>query len=380
MFKRSFPSARQSGTKLSYRCVPLRVSGRTASGWRLRIRPTPATLRRAMTSIGVVIVSFNTLEPLRDCLASLRGCALPLRAVVVENASCDGSAALVRQCFPDVELVELAENIGFAAGTNIGIHRVMNFAFSALSSENSPTAKLKRPEGTRNSKLDYVLLLNPDTIVHPGAIEALAAFLDAHPRVGAVGPRLLNRDGTVQSAAFRFPTLAMTVLDLFPPGEALPGRLYNSWWHGRYPHERLAEAPFPIDHPLGACILTRPAVIEQIGRLDEQFFMYSEEVDWCYRLRQAGWSIWHEPNARVTHIGGAATSQFRSKMLLALYESRLRFFRKHYSHGFIRLHRAIVRAGAVHTALLAWRDYTRGGLGRDELRARLWAYGKIFQL
>jgi len=81
-----------------------------------------------------------------------------------------------------------------------------------------------------------VLLLNPDTVVHAGAIEALAAFLDAHPRVGAVGPRLLNTDGSLQPAAFRFPTLAMTLLDLFPPGQALPGRLYGSWWHGRYPH------------------------------------------------------------------------------------------------------------------------------------------------
>jgi N-acetylglucosaminyl-diphospho-decaprenol L-rhamnosyltransferase len=322
-----------------------------------------------MTSIGVVIVSFNTRELLRDCLVSLRGCGLPLRVVVIENASCDGSAALVRQCFPDVELIELAENVGFAAGTNIGIRRVLSF-------ENNPNSKLK----TQNSKLDYVLLLNPDTIIHPGAIEALAAFLDAHPRVGAVAPRLLNRDGTVQSAAFRFPTLPMTALDLFPPGEALPGRLYNSWWHGRYPHERLAEVPFPIDHPLGACILTRPTVIEQIGELDEQFFMYSEEVDWCFRLRQAGWSIWQQPSARVTHIGGAATSQFRSKMLLVLYESRLRFFRKHYSRGFIRVHRAIVRAGALRATLMAWRDYARGRLGRDELRARLWAYGKIFQL
>jgi len=225
-----------------------------------------------------------------------------------------------------------------------------------------------------------VLLLNPDTIVHAGAIETLAAFLDAHPRVGAVGSRLLNRDGTAQPAAFRFPTLAMTALDAFPPGEVLPGRLYNSWWHGRYPQEQRAETPFPIDHPLGACILTRPAVIEQVGALDEQFFMYAEEVDWCYRVRQAGWAIWQEPRARVTHVGGAATSQLRSKMLIALYQSRLRFFKKHYSRGFIRMHRLTVRAGMLRAALVAWRDYARDRLGRDELRSRLWAYGKVFQL
>jgi GT2 family glycosyltransferase len=226
---------------------------------------------------------------------------------------------------------------------------------------------------------DYILLLNPDTVVHAGAVEALAAFLGAHPRVGAVGPRLLNSDGTVQPAAFRFPTLAMAALDLFPPGEVLPGRLYNSWWHGRYPQERTAAEPFPIDHPLGACILTRPAVLGQVGLLDERFFMYAEEVDWCLRVRRAGWAIWQEPRARVTHVGGAATSQFRSRMLVALYEARLRFFRKHYAPRVVRWHTRIVRAGMLRAALLAWRDFARGRLAREELRARLWAYGLIMQ-
>jgi GT2 family glycosyltransferase len=224
-----------------------------------------------------------------------------------------------------------------------------------------------------------VLFLNPDTVVHPGAIEALVAFLEAHPRVGAVGPRLLNPDGSIQSAAFHFPTLAMTLLDLFPPGEVLPGRLYNSWWHGRYAQERDGETPFPIDHPLGACILARRAVVEQIGGMDEQFFMYSEEVDWCYRVRQAGWAIWQVPTARVTHVGGAATRQFRTRMLTALYESRLRFFRKHYRPRFFRWHVRIVLAGMLRAALLAWREYLFGRLTRDELRARLWAYSTIMQ-
>jgi len=196
-----------------------------------------------MTSIGVVIVSFNTCDLLRGCLESLRGCALPLRTIVVENGSRDASAAMVRACFPEAELVALEHNVGFAAGTNVGLGQL---GIGECRLEDHPTP-------------NYVLLLNPDTIVHAGAIEMLAAFLAAHPRVGAVGPRLLNTDGTVQAAAFRFPTLAMTLLDLFPPGEALPGRLYGSWWHGRYPHERSAEQPFPIDHPLGACILARRA-------------------------------------------------------------------------------------------------------------------------
>ncbi|GAB4190765.1 MAG: glycosyltransferase family 2 protein [Roseiflexaceae bacterium] len=309
-----------------------------------------------MTAIGIVIVSYNTCALLRDCLASLRGCALPLRTVVVDNASRDGSAAMVRAQFPEAELLALAENAGFARGTNIGIQHLLDMGPAP----------------------DYLLMLNPDTVVHPGAIETLAAFLDAHPRVGAVGPRLLNPDGSTQAAAFRFPTLMMTVLDLFPPGEALPGRLYNSWWHGRYPQER-GDAPFPIDHPLGACILTRRSVLEQVGLLDEGFFMYAEEVDWCFRVRQASWSIWQTPAARVTHVGGASTSQFRARMLVALYHSRLRFFRKHYPPATVRRHLWVIRAGMLRAVLRAWRAYAQGSLPRDTLRAQLWAFGQIMQ-
>jgi GT2 family glycosyltransferase len=225
---------------------------------------------------------------------------------------------------------------------------------------------------------DYLLLLNADTVVLPGAIEALAAFLEAHPRVGVVGPRLLNPDGTTQPAAFRFPTLLMTALDLFPPGVALPGRLYGSWWHGRYPQER-GDAPFPIDHPLGACILTRPEVLAQVGLLDEGYFMYAEEVDWCLRVRRAGWAIWQEPRARVTHVGGASTGQQRARMQVALYASRMRFFRAHYAARRAHLHAGIIRAGALRMALLTWRAYALGRLSRDELRARLLAWGKIMQ-
>lgn len=330
-----------------------------------------------MTTVGVVIVSFNTCALLRSCLESLRGCALPLRIVVVDNASHDGSAAMVRAQFPHAELLALDRNLGFAAGTNAGIQHALSAELHAKRAEGSAATTAL---SAQTSELAYVLLLNPDTAVHTGAIEALAAFLNDHPRVGAVGPRLLNPDGSIQPAAFRFPTLLMTALDLFPPGEVLPGRLYNSWWHGRYPHEQAAAAPFAIDHPLGACILVRRVVIEQVGMLDEQFFMYAEEVDWCYRIRQAGWAIWQEPRARVTHVGGAATSQFRSKMQIALYTSRLRFLRKHYARGHVRGHSWIVRAGMLRAALRDWRDYARGRLAADELRARLWTYGTICKL
>lgn len=312
-----------------------------------------------MTTIGVVIVSYNTRELLRACLLSLRNCTMPLRVIVVDNSSTDGSAALVHSEFSTIELLEPGCNLGFAKATNQALCQLLPCS------------------GPKGDVPEYILLLNPDTIVHTGAVEALVNFLEMHPRVGAVGPRLLNSDGTLQPAAFRFPTLLMSLLDLFPPGEVLPGRLYNSWWHGRYPQERTGNQPFPIDHPLGACILVRRAVLEQVGLFDEQFFMYAEEVDWCYRVRQAGWAIWQVPQAQVTHVGGAATSQFRSRMLVALYDARRRFFLKHYPAWFLTWHRRIVRAGMLRATLKAWRAYVQGSLSSDELRSRLWAYGEV---
>jgi GT2 family glycosyltransferase len=311
-------------------------------------------------AVAAIIVSYNTAPLLRDCLVSLRSCRLPLRVVVVDNGSRDGSAELVRAEFPAVELVEAGFNAGFAGGTNIGLRH--------LSGE--------RGVGRGEWAWDYLLVLNPDTVVHRGAIEAMVAFLEAHPRVGLAGPRLLNPDGSHQPGAFRFPTLLMTALDLFPPGEALPGRLYGSWWHGRYPQDG-GDEPFPIDHPLGACMLVRRATLAQAGPMDEGYFMYSEEVEWCWRIRRAGWAIWQAPAARVTHVGGAATAQFRRAMQLALWRSRVRFAAAVGPPWRLAIHRAIVRAGMFRLTLLAWRDYARRRVGRDELRARLLTYGEI---
>src|SRR5262245_41982793 len=163
-----------------------------------------------MPTIGIIIVSFNTRELLRACLASLRGCTLPCRVVVVDGASADGSAAMVRSAFPEVCLIEPGRNTGFAAGNNIGLREGLGVGSWELGDRDSDPAPIPHPPSP-----EYVLFLNPDTVVHPGAIEALVAFLETHPRVGAVGPRLLNHDGSIQSAAFRFPTLAMTLIDLF---------------------------------------------------------------------------------------------------------------------------------------------------------------------
>lgn len=309
--------------------------------------------------IGIVIVSLNTRELLRGCLESLRNCTLPVRIVVVDNGSTDGSQAIVAADFPEARLIEPTHNLGFGAANNLGVDLLLNGA-------DVPPA--------------YVLLLNPDTIVRAGAIETLARFLAAHPRVGLVGPRLLNPDHSIQSAAFRFPTLVMTALDLFPPGEVLPGRLYGSWWHGRYPQEQCANAaPFPIDHPLGACMLIRRAAWEAIGGFDRRYFMYSEEIDLCWRLRTAGWAIWQVPHAQVTHYGGAATSQFRQRMFIALYGSRFQFAAQHRGAAFQYGQRLIVAAGLLRATLRTWRAYAQGRISRDDLRAHLWAFGSVMR-
>jgi hypothetical protein len=174
----------------------------------------------------------------------------------------------------------------------------------------------------------------------------------------------------------------MSLLESFPPGEVLPGRLYGSWWHGRYPQEQQGEAtrPFSIDHPLGACMLVRGCTLAQVGLLDEGYFLYSEEIDWCWRIRRAGWAIWQVPQARVTHVGGASTGQFRQRTFIELYRSRVRFFTQHYPPSFLRAHRLITRAGMLRAVLLTWYAYRLRRIGRAELRARLWAYGEVCRL
>ncbi len=301
--------------------------------------------------IGIVVVSYNTAELLRRCLRSLAGTQTPHEIVVVDNASRDGSAALVAAEFPQVRLLALTRNLGYAGGTNAGLAQV-------------------------GADCGAILILNPDTEAAPGAVDRLAAFLAQHPRVGVVGPRLLNPDGTLQRAAFRFPTVISAAIDLFPPGEVLPGRLYDSAWHGRYAAE-LRDEPFAVDYPLGACMLVRREVIDAVGPMDEGYFMYSEEVDWCRRIVSAGWAIWQVPAAQVTHVGGAATSQTRVRMLVALWAARARYAAKYAAPWEQRLLRVLVRAAMLRLTLLAWRAYRRGSIDHNELQRRLLAYGLI---
>ncbi|MBI3978862.1 MAG: glycosyltransferase family 2 protein [Chloroflexi bacterium] len=299
-----------------------------------------------MADLTVVVVSFNTRDLLARCLDSIeRHGGWSIEAVVVDNASSDGSAAMVRARFPAVWLIANGENRGFAAATNQG---------------------LRLAEGR------YVVLLNPDTVVQPGALATLAGFLDRRPQVGVVGPQLLNADGTLQHGCFRFPTLLQTFFDFFP----LNHRLINSRLNGRYPLRERSE-PFPVDHPLGACLMTRREVVAQVGLLDEQFFIYCEEIDWCIRIRAAGWEIFCHPGARVVHLGGQSTSQRRWPMLVELHRSRRLLFQKHYPPIYRLAHRAIVGAGLLAEIVRSWIMLLRRQIPPAEYRTRLTAFRAI---
>lgn len=312
--------------------------------------------------IAIVIVSYNVCDLLRQCLSSATGAELPADVIVVDNASHDNSVAMVEREFPGVRLIANDTNRGFAAGTNQGLRAALELGAACR----APT-----PE--------YVLLLNPDAFLRPGALAAMTEFMDQHPRVGVVGARLFYPDGRSQEGAWHFPTLWMTLFDLFPPRGPLLGRLYASSLNGRYREERGSQ-PFPIDHPLGAAMLMRRAAITEVGLLDEDYWMYVEEVDWCYRCRQAGWAIWQVPQAEVVHVAGASSQQFKGRSFVALHRSRLRFFAKHFSAAYARWNRRIVAAGMLWATLTAWRDRWRKRIAAEELRSRLLAYGQVLRL
>jgi N-acetylglucosaminyl-diphospho-decaprenol L-rhamnosyltransferase len=299
--------------------------------------------------LSIVVVSYNVCDLLVKCLESVASVRLPTEVFVVDNASRDNSAAMVREKFPQVHLIENAENRGFAAANN---------------------------QAFAHTRGRYVLMLNPDTEVRAGALETLVQFMDAHAarRVGACGGRLVYGDGALQHSAFAFPSLVQILLDFFP----LNWRLTDSRLNGRYPREWYTRgSPFQIDHPLGADFLVRREVAEQVGWLDDKFFIYCEEIDWAVRIKRAGWQIWCVPQAEIVHHEAQSTRQFRDAMFVELWCARKRLFDKHYSRAFLWTARWIVRAGLWKEAHQARAAARVGGVTQDELEKRLGAYEQV---
>lgn len=280
-----------------------------------------------MSSLAVVVVSYNVRDLLRACLsATFASLALSpeLDATVhvVDNASRDGSAQMVAAEFPSVHLVASPDNLGFARGNNLAL-RQLGFGSAAAP--------------------DFALLLNPDAEPLSDAIGQMARFLAEHPHVGAAGAQLQYPDGSFQHGAFGFPGLLQLWFDLFLPR---PRRLLDSRLNGRYPRSLYdAGKPFPVDFALGAALMVRREAMAAAGLLDEGYFMYAEEVDWCWRMRRAGWPCWCVPTARVIHHGGASSSQFRSQSMRNLWESRKRLYDRFYGPVKRGMAGGIVRLG-----------------------------------
>ena len=285
----------------------------------------------SQSDLAIVVVSYNTRDLLRSCLLSVYDSGgADVQVWVVDNASSDGSPDMVRAEFPQVHLLCLDGNVGFAGANNAAL-RGLGFD-RADAAPGSPA---------------YVLFLNPDTEVKGDALSRLPEFLRATPRAGVVGTALVYPGGEFQHSAFRFPTLWQIWFDFF----LWPGRFVESPLNGRYTRAQYsAGQPFLIDHPLGAAFAMRAEVIRQIGLMDEGFFMYAEEIDWCMRVKQAGWEVYCLPSVTVVHHAGGSTRQYRREMNQALWRSRFRLFEKHYSPLFNLVARPLVRLGIRYRA------------------------------
>ncbi|MFC2029289.1 glycosyltransferase family 2 protein [Chloroflexota bacterium] len=305
----------------------------------------------------IIVVSYNTRELLAGCLESLydglNQSGLDGEVWVVDNASSDGSAAMVKSRFPGVHLVAHEENLGFAAGNNLALHKM------GFGSEVKPR---------------HVLFLNPDTRVLGGSLEALMEFLDGAPKAGAAGAGLVYGDGSFQHSAFAFPDLKQMFFDFYP----VHHRLLDSSLNGRYARRLYDEGEaFRIDHPLGAALMVRGSTLAEMGGFDERFFMYCEEIDLCRRIDAAGWETYCVPRARIVHFAGQSTDQFRDKMFVALWRSRYLLFEEYESKSFCWAARRLVHMGLGSRNRKAMAAHSRGEIGDEEFERRLRAYVEV---
>ena len=271
-----------------------------------------------MTDVSVVIVSYESRELLARCLAALAADArriATVETIVVDQASQDGTAASLEAEHPDVHLVALPENVGFGAGNNRGA-------------------------AVANGR--WLLLLNSDAFVRPGAIDELVRFAETHPATGAVGPRLLWPDGRLQRSCRRFPTVFRLATEYLYLRKLAPrSRALNGFYCGEFAHD----APRQVDWVTGACVLVRGELYERLGGFDETFFLYSEEVDLLYRASRLGAETWYDPAAEVVHVWGGTAERASALTLEEQARSHVRYLDKHVSRAAAGRARRVLLAG-----------------------------------
>lgn len=263
-----------------------------------------------MADVFVVIVSYNVKGLLRDCLQSVFASdGVGTEVVVVDNHSDDGSAQMVRDEFPQARLIVSPHNGGFAYANNLALR-----------------GYLARPASERPR---YVLLLNPDTVVPPQALAEMVRYLDERPEVGAAGPKLILPDGSLDYACRRsFPTPAVALYRMVGLSRLFP----RSRRFGRYNLTYLSpDVETEVDSVVGAFMLVRGPILDEVGLLDETFFMYGEDLDWAFRIKERGWAIRYNPAVTVLHYKGQSSRQRRARATAEFYRAMELFYRKHYA-------------------------------------------------
>jgi hypothetical protein len=299
--------------------------------------------------LSIIIVSWNVRGLLAACLRSIdagRG-ELDLEVIVVDSGSSDDTPAMIAEDFPWVRLLARTDNVGFPKGNNIGLSAARG---------------------------RLLLLLNPDTEVSGDALPLMAELMDSNQDVGIVGGQLLNPDGSVQSSRRRFPTLASAIFESTWFQPLAPRKTMNRYYMADLPDDEVAD----VDWLVGACLMTRREVLEDVGLLDEAYFMYSEELDWCRRIKEAGWRIVYLPGAKIVHHVGKSSEQAETERHINFQRAKLRYFRKFHSRFETALLRIILLLNYLFQLIL---ELGKGVLGhRRPLRwQRVRTYWKVLR-
>lgn len=310
-------------------------------------------MRLRLFDLSVIIVNWNVRDLLRGCLRSLYDGpqGVTFEIFVVNNDSTDGSPEMMRREFPHVHLIQNVKNLGFARANN---------------------------QAMKLSQGRYLLLLNPDTLILHDAVTKMVRFMDDHSEVGALGPKILTGEGQIDfRCARRFPSLGSELWEKTGLAARFPNnRLLGRHLMGDWDHEDCRE----VELLTGACLVVRREVIDQVGPLDEDFFLYGEDVDWCYRIKRAGWKIFYYPDAAIIHLGGQSSAPVQVELDMEALRSMNLFFRKDYGLLYALAHRAFMLIITLAKELFfLGKFFIAGGAERPRYWRKMRLHSRVLQ-